>query len=172
MFRGILGVVSAVLLCTGIAAAGDTHAEAAGQPDAAAKMTAMKAEMMKCSVCKTLAPHMDELGPVMTWDIARLNDGIALMHGVSDPALVEKYHAVGAEMHKAGEGCMAMTDEQAKTQLCSFCQEVRSLVKAGATFSVGNTKMGDVMVFTSKDPALLQRINDLGTKCESQMASM
>jgi hypothetical protein len=75
-------------------------------------------------------------------------------------------------MNKAGEACMTMTDEQAKTGLCEFCQEFRGVMKAGAKMSHGETKTGDVMVLTSSDPALKARLDGMATKCELMMASM
>jgi Fe-S cluster assembly scaffold protein SufB len=94
------------------------------------------------------------------------------MHSVTDPAKAATLHAVCKEMNVAGGACMALTDEQAKAQLCENCQEIRSIVKAGATMSTGDTKMGDIMVFTSKDPAVLARINAMGEKCALMAAGM
>jgi hypothetical protein len=68
-------------------------------------------------------------------------------------------------MGKAGEASMKMTDAQAKTELCSFCQEMRSAGKAGARFSKGKTKTGDMMVMTSDDPKVQGQLTALGQKC-------
>ena len=108
----------------------------------------------------------------MKMEVAKLNDGIALMHSVTDPAKAATFHAVGKEMGTAGEACIAMTDEQAKTQLCEYCQGIRSVMKAGAKMSQGNTKMGDIMVLTSSDPAVQSQISALGEKCAMMAASM
>ncbi len=136
------------------------------------QMQAMKASMMKCSVCKHMAVHMDELGPVMTMEVAKLNDGMAMMHNITDPAKIAVFRAAGKETSAAGMACMAMTDEQAKAELCEFCQEIRSVVKSGATMSMGDTKMGDIMVFTSSDPTVQAKIAALGTKCEMMAGAM
>jgi Fe-S cluster assembly scaffold protein SufB len=138
---------------------------------AAGQMEAMKAAMSKCAVCKIMVPKMDELAP-MKMEVVKLNDGVAVMHSVTDPAKAATLHAVCKEMNVAGAASMAMTDEQAKAQLCENCQEIRSIVKAGATMSTGDTKMGDIMVFTSKDPAVLAKINAMGEKCALMAAGM
>lgn len=161
MTKKILAGACTVLLAMAIAHAGDTMKTGA----ASEHMQKMKAEMANCTVCKAMVPHLDSLGPVMTMEVANLNDGVAIMHGVSDPAKTAEFHTMSAEMHKNGQACMTMTDEQAKTGLCSMCQEMRATMKAGAKMSAGNTKTGDIMVLTSSDPALKTRIDAIGEKC-------
>jgi hypothetical protein len=179
LLRKIIGAACVVAIALGTAAwAGDMAKQEAAtgakpSPQAMAdKMAATKAAMMNCSVCKHMAIHMDELGPVMKMEVAKLNDGIAMMHSVTDPAKVETFHAVGKQMGAAGESCMAMTDEQAKTALCEFCQDIRSVMKAGAKMSQGDTKMGDIMVITSADAAVQAKISALGDKCAMMAESM
>ena len=176
MLRKLIGTACVLAIGMGTAWAGNAVQQAATggnqtqQEMAAGKMQAMKAAMMKCSVCKHMAAHLDELG-TMKMEVAKLNDGLAVMHSVTDPAKASTYHAVGKEVSAAGEACMAMTDEQAKTELCEFCQGLRSVVKAGAKMSQGDTKMGDIMVLTSSDPAVQAKITALGDKC-AMMAEM
>jgi hypothetical protein len=161
----------------GVAWGGDVAKQAAatGSKEVAAasadKMQAMKAEMMKCAVCKNFAAHMDEIGP-MKAEVVKLNDGIAMIHTVSDPSKLPVYRTASAATHKAGEACMTMTDADASTQLCSMCQDIRSAMKAGAKMSVGETKMGDIMVMTSADPAVQTKLSALGDKCAMMSASM
>jgi hypothetical protein len=131
------------------------------------QMETMKAEMMKCYVCKHMAMHLDEIGPVKT-DVAQLNDGLAIVSNVA-PEKAAVYHQAGAECAKAGEEAMAFTDEQAKAQLCPLCQGIHSAVKAGATFSEGETKNGSVMVLTSNDPKVQMQLNTLADKCAMMM---
>ena len=175
MFRKFLVIAALLSLAVGAAWAGDaakTATPAAGKTDAAAQMQMIKAEMLKCAVCKNMAAHWDELAPVMTMDYASLNDGIVMMHGVSDASKLATFRSDCAMTHKAGEGCMTMTDEQAKTQLCSFCQGMRGAMKAGAKMSTGETKMGDVMVLTSSDPAVKAKLDELAKQCEMMASSM
>jgi len=159
----VAGCLTALL--AGAAVAGDM-AEG-GDPKAA-----MMAEMAGCHVCKHMMSHMESLGPVMTMDLAQLNDGVAMMHGVSDPAKLEEYRSVSAEMAKAGESCMAFSDEEASANLCSMCQEIRGAVHAGARLSMGDTAMGDMMVITSEDPAVQKQISAMAEKCAMMMESM
>lgn len=184
MSRWIVASVCALTIAMGVAWAGDaakqsatTAATTAGTAAATAtkastdKMAAMKAEMMKCSVCKNMAAHMDEIGPINS-DVAKLNDGVAMMHSVKDPAKLTVYRAASKATSEAGQACMTMTDEQAKTQLCSFCQDMRSAMKAGAKMSQGETKTGDIMVLTSADPAVQTQLNALAEKCKLMAESM
>jgi hypothetical protein len=152
--KRILAVICMLMLCTS-AWAGDA---AKGK-----QMETMKAEMMKCAVCKHIAMHMDEIGPIQT-EVIHLNDGMAMTHTVA-PEKMSVFQAASAECSKAGMASMSLTEEQAKTQLCPLCQGIRSAVKAGATLSQGNTKNGDIMVLTSSDPKTQMQLTDLGQKC-------
>lgn len=175
MLRKMIGTaVLAVAIAMGTAWAGDTATKQAAtdkQAAAADKMQAMKAGMMKCSVCRVMVPHMDELGP-MKMEVSRLNDGIAIMHTTANTEKAATYHKVAKEIHAAGDACMAMTDEQAKSGLCEHCQEVRSVVKAGAKVSAGETKLGDIFILTSNDPVVQAKISALGDKCAMMAESM
>lgn len=130
-------------------------------------MQMMKAEMMKCAVCKHMAVHLDEIGPVQS-DVAQLNDGMAIIHNVP-PDKADVFHQAGEECSQAGMAAMNFTDEQAQTQLCAMCQGIRSAVKAGATMSQGQTKNGDIMVLTSNDPKVQAQLASLAEKCAMMM---
>lgn len=146
---------------TGTAAA-DTKAMPAKQ-----QIEAMKAEMMKCAGCKPMAMRLDEIAPVQM-EVVNLDKGVALLHSV-EAAKLTAYRQVAAEMHKAGEACMAMSDTEAKAQLCELCQGMRSAVKAGAKMSMGQTKRGDMMVLVSEDPAVQSQLTTLANKCAAMV---
>jgi RNA polymerase subunit RPABC4/transcription elongation factor Spt4 len=169
MLRRIVGTACVLALGIGVAYAADTMQENAAptaqMSASSAQVQMLKDQMSHCAVCKAMVPHLDSLGPVMTTEVATLNDGVAIMHDVTDPSKVAELHALNAEMAKAGMACLAMTDEEAKTQLCPFCQETREIAKAGGHISQGDTKMGSMMVVTSSDPAVQKQITDLASKC-------
>jgi hypothetical protein len=136
-------------------------------------MEGMKAAMMKCAVCKNVAAHMDEIGP-MGMEPAKLNDGLAIRHWVvsDDAKKIAAFHAACEACDKADQACMTMTDEQAKTDLCEYCQSIRSAMKAGAHMSKGMTRKGDVMVITSSDATVKGQLLALAEKCAMMAASM
>ena len=152
MIRKIIAGGALVLVVVGAAMAGDMT----GSKDD--MMKAMQAEMMNCMIGKNMVPHMAELMPVMTMELVTLNDGMAVIHGVTDPSKVELLHSCGAKMAEAGEASMELSDDEAKTQLCGPCQGMRTLMVDGAKMSVGDTENGDIMVFTSEDPAVQSKI--------------
>lgn len=167
--RRILITGCLLALAAGASFAGDKQ----GAMHHANDEMAMHMEMMgKCDICKNMLPHMESLGPVMTMDYAKLNDGIAMMHGVSDPAKLAEYRKMSAAMDQAGEACMMLSDAEASTQLCTMCQHIRSAMQAGAKMSMGETKMGDVMVITSDDPKVQEQLGELGSMCSMMMESM
>ncbi|MBZ0268222.1 hypothetical protein K8I85_08700 [bacterium] len=167
MLRRILITGCLLALAAGASFAGDMHGKAHD-----ADMAMHMKEMMNCDVCKNMAPHMESLGPVMTMDFATLNDGIAMIHGISDPAKLDEYREMSAQMDQAGEACMMLSDEEAETHLCGMCQGMRSAVQAGARMSQGDTSMGCVTTLTSEDPAVQKQLQELGTMCKMMMESM
>lgn len=169
MIRRIALAAMLVAATAVVAFAGDQAKGTGGN----SPMEAMKAELMKCAVCKHVAMHMDEIGP-MGMEAVKLNDGVVISHWVraNDPKRIAVLHAACAEANAAGEASMSMTDEQARTQLCEFCQSVRTAAKAGARLSSGETHNGDVMVLTSTDPAVQGQLATIQQKCTMMAASM
>jgi hypothetical protein len=165
----ILLAALAILVASGLAWAGDP-AKKASDTDAKAKMEMMMAEMSKCMICKNMAANMPKYGPVMKSEVVKMDNGMTMIHAVSDPKLVPLYHTDCDAMAKAGMASMELTDEQAKTELCTFCQDVRSIAKSGGQMSHGKTKDGFMMVIMSGDPTMQTRIASLADKCASMMS--
>ncbi|HJW30821.1 MAG TPA: hypothetical protein VJ508_16415, partial [Saprospiraceae bacterium] len=90
MTKKVLAVALFVVLAFALVWAGDAKKGMTGN----AQMEQMKAEMMKCAVCKNMAMHMDEIGP-MGMEAVQLNDGLAMRHWVksSDPKKIAAFHA-------------------------------------------------------------------------------
>ncbi len=168
MVRRITLVMALVAMTVAVVVAGDMQKATTGTPS----MEAMKAGLMKCYVCKNIAAHMDEYGP-MGMEAVKLNDGLAIRHWVrsGDPKSVAALHTACMAAGKAGEEAMNFTDEQAKTQLCEQCQAIRAAAKAGARVSNGATSDGDIMVLTSPDPGVQMQLSSLEQKC-AMMAVM
>ncbi len=139
--------------------------------DAKADMEAMKAEFSKCLMCKNFIPIMDTVMPVMQTEFVTLDNGMAMVHTVTDPAKVKLLHEVDAKMGESAKACMALSDADAPKQLCALCQDIRSCAKAGAQVSHGSTKSGDMLVVTSADPKVQAQITSLQAKYASMMAS-
>jgi hypothetical protein len=166
--KKILAAACVLALTFGVVWAGDApqkEASKMGAAPSAAQMTAMKAELAKCAVCKNMLTNFDEIMPSMKMEVVQLNNGMAMSHRVTDAKKLAMYRENCKAIHTAGEACMTMTDEQAKTDLCDMCQGIRSAVKAGAVMSTGETKNGDLMVLSSTDPAVQKQLAELGSKC-------
>jgi len=139
--------------------------------DHKADMEAMKAEFSKCLMCKNWIPIIDTVMPVMQTEFVTLDNGMAMVHTVSDPAKVKLLHEANAKMGESAKACMALSDADAPKQLCMLCQDIRSVAKAGAQVSHGSTKTGDMLVIASADPKVQAQISTLKAKCASMMAS-
>ncbi len=165
MIKKVLYAALFVVLAFSLAFAGDPAKKmAAGN----AQMEMMKAEMMKCAVCKNMA----EVMPVIKPEAVKLDNGMAIVDRVTDPKMVGAFHAACDKMGAVGATMTTMTDEQAKTDLCEFCQGVRATMKAGAQMSHGKTKNGGMMVLTSTDPAVQAQLATLHEKCATMMSQM
>ncbi len=165
----LMAMMGVAILCTA-AFAGDKQKGEGGKMG----MEAMKAEMLKCYVCKNMASKWDEIGP-MGMESTKLNDGLLLSSWVKseDPKKVEAYHAAAAACTKAVGETLEWTDEQAKGgELCEWCQDVRGALKSGAHFSSGSTKNGDMKVLTATDPAVQAKLAAMHEKCVMMIAMM
>jgi len=131
----------------------------------------MMTEMMNCSVCKNMAPHMEALMPVMTMEFVEMSNGMAMVHSVTDASKVAKFHEMSVAVQKAGHATKDYTDAQVDEGLCHFCQTIHSLGKEGATISSGLTKDGDLLVITSEDPAVQTKIAAFRTEAEKMMGT-
>lgn len=172
MLKKILAAAAFAVLAACPAFAGDhaghDHAKADAKPD----MAAMEAEMMNCAICKNLVPHMAVLGPVMKSEVVTLDNGMAIVHVITDPKLIPTFHEATAGMNKAGAACAAMPDAQRKAALCAHCEQMMSLSKAGATLSFGDTKDGAILVLASEDPAQQTKISAMRVECTKMMSGM
>jgi hypothetical protein len=143
-------------------------AAGAGHPD----MAAMKTEMMSCSICKAMAPSMETIGPAMTTEIVRMDNGMAIVHHISDPKVVPTFQKACAEMAVAGKAAMTMPEAEWKAALCDHCEQMMTLVQSGATISIGDTKDGSILVLNSADPAVQTKIAAYSAECAKQMDAM
>ncbi len=147
--RKLLTVALATVVLSAAAFAGDKDKKAE-----TGDMDAMMKEMEKCMVCSNMAPHMAALMPVMKMEKADLNNGFAMITTISDAKVLATYHSTCDMMDSAGEKAMALSEADAKTNLCGMCQGIYGFVHAGGSFSTGKTATGDLMVFSSNDPKL------------------
>ncbi len=155
-----------VVLAFALVWAGDK--KAASNP----QMEEWKAEMMKCAVCKNMAGSMEKLMPAMKMEVVKLDNGMAMTGAITDAKMLATYHGVCDQWSAGFASAVQMTDEKAKTDLCQHCQSMRGVVKAGAQASYGKTKNGDLLVFSSNDPAVQAKISDFHGQCVAMMSQM
>ncbi|MCI0406382.1 MAG: hypothetical protein L0Y74_09155 [candidate division Zixibacteria bacterium] len=136
------------------------------------QMEQWKAEAMKCAVCKNMVGSMEQLMPVMKMEVVKLDNGMAMTGSITDPKQVGTYHGVCDQWSGAFAAATQMADDKAKTDLCQHCQSMRGVVKAGAQASYGKTKTGDLLVFSSNDPAVQAQIGTLYDQCVAMMSQM
>jgi hypothetical protein len=173
LMKRLLALVCICLATASLAIAGGSEkGKAAAGSAPAPDMAAMKAEMMNCAICKPLAPAMEKIGPVMTTEVVRMDNGMAIVHVISDPSVVPTFHKACAEMQAAGKATMALPEAEWKAAICDHCEQMMSLVQSGATISLGETKNGSILVLNSADPAVQTKIASFEAQCEKQMGAM
>jgi hypothetical protein len=96
---------------------------------------------------------------------------MAVIHTVSDPEKVALLQKVGSKMSTACTASKELTDEDAETQLCTLCADVRVALKSGAELGGGPMKNGDLFVLTSSDPKVQAKIAKVEEKFAMAMAS-
>jgi hypothetical protein len=133
-------------------------------------MDAMMKEMANCNVCKNMVEYMPELGPVMSGEVVKLSNGVAIIHTVSDPGKIELMQKAGKKMGVACAAAAEMSDAEAEGKLCTICSDVRIALKAGAEMGAGTTKNGDMFVLTSNDPKVQAKIAKVEEKFAMALA--
>jgi hypothetical protein len=166
----MFALVCICLVSASLAIAGGPEKKAA--TGAAPDKDAMMADMMNCKICKAMAPNAATIMPVMKSEVVKMDNGMAIIHHISDPKVVATFQAACAEMAVAGKSCSAMTEAQWKEALCSHCEQMMALVQSGASIGTGNTKDGSMLVLTSTDPAVQTKIASFEMQCEQMMAAM
>lgn len=168
--KRFFALVCICLVSASLAIAGGPEQKAA-TTGAAAEKDPM-ADMMSCKICKTMAPNMATFAPVMTSEVVKMENGMAIIHHISDPKVVPTFQATCAEMSAAGKACTTMTETEWKAALCDHCEQIMALVQGGASIGTGNTKDGSMLVLTSADPTTQTKIAGFEMQCEQSMAAM
>ena len=166
MTKKVISAALFVVLAFALVWAGDKKTAANAQ------MEQWKAEAMKCAVCKNMVGSMEQLMPVTKMECVKLDNGMAMTGTITDPKLVATYHGLCDKWSAGFATAVQMADDQAKTDLCQHCQSMRGVVKAGAQASYGKTETGDLLVFSSNDPAVQAKISDLHAQCVTMMSQM
>jgi len=109
--------------------------------------------------------------PVMTTEVVKMDNGMAIVHHISDAKVVPTFQAACSEMAAAGKACTTMTEAEWKAALCDHCEQMMALVQSGASIGSGNTKDGTMLVLTSSDPAVQTKIANFEMQCEQMMAA-
>ncbi|HLG93738.1 MAG TPA: hypothetical protein VI546_02785 [candidate division Zixibacteria bacterium] len=166
MTKKVIMTALLVVLAFALVWAGDK--KAASNP----QMEQWKAEAAKCAICKNMVGTMDVLMPVMKMEVVKLDNGMAMTGTITDPKLLTTYHGVCDQWSAGFTAATQMADDKATTDLCQHCQAMRGVVKAGAQASYGKTKNGDLLVFSSNDPAVQAKISDFHAQCVAMMSEM
>jgi len=114
-------------------------------------------EMKECAVCSVMAGD-GELMKHMTWEIHKIGPGMLCITSV--PAdLKDSFDAAGKKMMETVAGLAAKFQAGEQVKLCSFCQAMAELMQAGAKQESVDTKTGSILIVSSTDPAVIEKIH-------------
>jgi hypothetical protein len=118
---------------------------------------AVLTEMKKCAVCKSLAENPKFMSQ-MTWETHKIENGMLCVSSVPKESKAE-FASLHGKMMQSVEKVKSDSKAGKKVELCSFCEGMGSLEKAGAKHQVIETQTGAVSLITSTDPDVVKKIH-------------
>jgi len=115
-------------------------------------------DMMNCPVCKNVSSE-DGLMENMTWEHHLTATGLMTVSTVK-PAFQSKFVRAKAGMKKMIDKFMSGEE----MDLCEYCTSVTSLLKKGVTSEIITTHGADVMLISSTDKDMIEKIHAHGQK--------
>jgi hypothetical protein len=120
-------------------------------------LDAVLAEMKKCDVCKSMADN-PKLMSQMSWETHKIDNGMLCVTSVPKESIKE-FTALHEKMMSSIDKVKAEAKSGKKAGLCSFCESMAALEKAGAKHQVIQTETGGVSLVTSSDPEVVKKIH-------------
>jgi hypothetical protein len=115
------------------------------------------AEMKKCTVCKTMAEN-PELLEQMTWETHKIENGMLCVASVPKQ-YAKEFATLYDKMMQSVAKVKADSQQGKTTALCSFCESMGELNKAGAKQQEIKTGTGAISLITSMDPEVVRKIH-------------
>ncbi|MBD3219056.1 MAG: hypothetical protein GF310_12345 [candidate division Zixibacteria bacterium] len=157
-FKNLFLVVLGVLLIFGtLLIAGDEKGEKADKP---------WFDMENCAMCKNLVAEPGLLEN-SDWENHKIDNGAVIVTTVDEEYLPAMKKA-SKQMQEVAEKLMAGE----KHYLCGMCSAYGELYMSGAKVQSVETNHGFVEIFTSDDPATVEKIHAFADKNNEEMAKM
>ena len=119
-----------------------------------------------CDMCTNM---MAQPGLLEHMKMENLNVGSGMISLVTvDPEFQAAYATAYAGMQKSGEKMMAGEE----MNLCGCCTDIGALMTAGAKMDNLPTANGSVMLLSSTDPKLVEKIHAHADRTNAEMAAM
>jgi hypothetical protein len=131
---------------------------------------ALLAEMKKCAVCQVMA-EKPALMEHMTWETHKIDNGMLCIASVPKEHAKE-FASLHAKLMQNVAKVKADLKQGEAVQLCSFCESMGELEKAGATQQVIDTATGAITLVTSTDPELVEKIHEQADKAIAEQKKL
>ena len=123
-------------------------------------------DMKNCEICKGMVAE-EGLMENMTWESHVISTGMMAVTTVAAD-YHEAYKRAKTHMHEAIE--KAVSGE--KVNMCAACTSFGELHMAGVKFEHFDTESGEIMVATSTDPKLIEKIQAHAKRSIDEFAKM
>jgi hypothetical protein len=127
-------------------------------------------DMEKCVFCKHFN---DEPGCLdhATYEVHKIKNGIVSI-GAVEPEWQEAWDRIEAAMKEEQKKIEAITDPAEMPYMCGSCCAYGEFMKAGLVPQKIESAVGDIEIWTSDDPAMVQKLHDFADKTMAAMAKM
>ena len=127
-------------------------------------------DMENCAFCKNLLEDPGLL-PHTTWENHAIDGGMMTILTV-DPAYAESAAKASAAMEALGTKMATGQVDPASLTTCGHCQEFGAIMMSGVGMEIIKGKAAEVSLFTSDDPALVERMHAMVKRDNEEMALM
>jgi hypothetical protein len=131
---------------------------------------ALLAEFKKCAVCKAMVEN-SKLMTQTNAETHKIDNGMLCVTTVPKE-LVKDFASVHAKMMENVAKAKSDIAAGKKVEMCSFCEGMGDLEKAGATHQVIPTSTGAVSLMTSTDPDVVKKIHAQADKAIAMQKKM
>ncbi len=123
-----------------------------------------------CAFCRNLMKDPGLL-PHTTWEVLPIAKGVAQVITV-EPEYSAAMAEAGAAMEKLGQDIQTGKVNPMATEMCGHCQEFGMILMAGVHTETIKAQAAEVTLFTSEDPALVERMHAMAKRDAEELKEM
>ena len=127
-------------------------------------------DLQNCEFCKNLTADPDLL-PHLTWETIKTENGFAQISTCA-PEFKDSYNKCNQAIAKLGNDMMTGKVNPMQVKMCGSCAGFGQFMMAGVKTENIHGEAADVMLVSSDDPAIVQKLHDYADRNNQEMAEM